>query len=87
MEKQARKEYRWEPQVTPAKPSLDDAPSRRQRGGGDHGARVYFFLLAAPLGLQDLISLTRDRTHALAVKAQNPNHWNCQGIPSGLPLS
>ena len=22
-----------------------------------------------------------------AVKAQNPNHWHCQGVPSGLPLS
>ena len=40
-----QEEYGWEPQVNPAKPSLDNAPSRRQRGGGDLGAQVDFFSL------------------------------------------
>ena len=36
---------------------------------------ITFSVLVAPLGLQDLSSLTRDRTWALAVKALSPNHW------------
>ena len=40
-----------------------------------------FLFLAAPCGLQDLSSLTRDRTQALAVKMTNPNHWTAREFP------
>ena len=36
---------------------------------------VCFVFLAKSHGLQDLISQTRDRTRAPAVKALNPNYW------------
>ena len=45
----------------------------------------YFFLsllLAMLHNLQDLSSLTRDQTHALAVEAPGPNHWVARDFPS-----
>ena len=39
-----------------------------------------FFFLAAPSGLRDLSSPTRDRTHALRAKAWSPNHWTTREI-------
>ena len=38
------------------------------------GFFVFWVFLAVPHGLPDLYSPTRDRTRAMAVKAQNPNH-------------
>ena len=35
-------------------------------------------------GLQDLSSLTRDRTQASVVKAQKPNHWTTREFPQNL---
>ena len=44
------------------------------------GLRVFFFFfLAAPHGLQDLTSPTRDRTLVLAVKA-SPNCWTTREL-------
>ena len=37
--------------------------------------------LAAPRGLRDLSSPIRDRTWAMAVKAQSPNHWTAREFP------
>ena len=34
----------------------------------------FFFILATFHCMQDLSSLNRDRTHAPATEAQNPNH-------------
>ena len=34
-----------------------------------------FFFLAEPCGLQDLGSLTRDQTWAMAVEVQSLDHW------------
>ena len=46
---------------------------------------LFFFpflsFLAMLQGLWDLSSLTRDRTWALAVKAQSPNHWTARELP------
>ena len=42
----------------------------------------YIYIFAAPHGLQDLSSLMRDRTRAMAVEAQNPNHQATRGLPS-----
>ena len=50
------------------------------------GAGLYFILFFFPFlsflamlrGLWDLSSPTRDRTRALAVKAQSPNHWTAR---------
>ena len=39
-------------------------------------------LLARLRNLQDLGSLTRDRTHAPAVEAPSPNHWMAGDFPS-----
>ena len=41
----------------------------------------FFFLLAILCSLQDLSSLTRDRTWAMAVKAPSPNHWTTREFP------
>ena len=35
-------------------------------------------------GLQDLSSLTRDRTQGSVVKAQSPNHWTTRDFPQSL---
>ena len=44
---------------------------------------LFFFLFLASLhGIQDLSSLTRDRTHAPAVEAQSVNHWTAREVPS-----
>ena len=40
-----------------------------------------FFFLATLCSLQDLSSLTRDRTWAMAVKAPSPNHWTTREFP------
>ena len=37
--------------------------------------------VAVPRGLQDLSSLTRDRTRAPAVKVLSPNHWTAREFP------
>ena len=42
---------------------------------------LIFFLLAAPHGLQDLSSPTRDQSQAPAVKALSPNHWTAREFP------
>ena len=36
------------------------------------------------MGLQDLSSLTRDRTYALAAEVQSLTHWTAGGAPGGL---
>ena len=46
--------------------------------------QLFFFFFAAPPGLQDLSSLTKDRTQAPAVKAWSPNHWTTREFP-GTP--
>ena len=43
---------------------------------------VVFF--AAPHGMWDLSSLTRDQTHAPKVEAQSLNHWTTREVP--IPL-
>ena len=54
------------------------------------GQIVYFFLkcwpfiyllLAVPHGLQDLCSLTRDRTHAPCSGTVESNHWTTREVP------
>ena len=42
---------------------------------------LFFPPLAAPCGLQDLSSLTRDQTQAPAVKVPSPNHWTTKEFP------
>ena len=42
---------------------------------------VFFVFLAAPRGLGDLSSPTRDWTQAPAVKASSSNHWTTREIP------
>ena len=44
------------------------------------------FFLAVPCGMQDVSSLTRDRTRATAVKAQNPNHSKRRELPFSASL-
>ena len=46
---------------------------------------IYF--LAAPRGLWDLSSPTRDWTQTMAVKAQNPNHLATRELPAFLCLT
>ena len=41
----------------------------------------FLSFLAMLRGLWDLSSLTGDRTWALAVKAQSPNHWTARELP------
>ena len=41
----------------------------------------FFFLLAAPHGMWDLSSPTRDQTHAPAMEAQHLNHWTAREVP------
>ena len=38
------------------------------------------FLLAEPLGLQDLSFPTRDRTQDPAVKVSSPSHWTTREL-------
>ena len=40
----------------------------------------YFLFLIALPGFQNLSSLPGIRPAPSAVKAQSPNHWDCQGI-------
>ena len=44
--------------------------------------RFVFIFLAAPHGIRDLSSPTRDRTPGLAVKALSPNHWTAREFSS-----
>ena len=41
----------------------------------------WFFFLAAPQGLQDPISPTRDRTQALSSESTEPYHWTAREFP------
>ena len=54
------------------------------------GEDLFSFFLAAPCGLWDLSSLTRNWTQTTAVKPRNPNHWatSCWGffVPLYQPL-
>ena len=43
--------------------------------------KILFFFFAILRGLQDLSSLTRDRTQAMAVKAPSPNYWTVREFP------
>ena len=57
-----------------------------------HSRIIYIFLKSALIylfmamlcGLQDLSSLTRDWTWALAVKTISPNHWTTREFPKLL---
>ena len=52
---------------------------------------LWLFFLTAPQSLQDLSSLTRDWTWALAGEVLSPEHWTTRGFPwstsFSLPLS
>ena len=40
-----------------------------------------FFFFPMPHGLQNLSSLTKDRTYDPALGAQNLNHWTTREVP------
>ena len=53
-------------------------------GGGLYFILFFFTFLSFLAMLRDLWDLsfpTRDRTWALAVKAQSPNHWTARELP------
>ena len=67
-------------------------PSLPGRQVGDSGVAhiFFFFFFAAPQGLWDLNSPTRDRTQALstsALRVQSPNHWTGREFPSRVALT
>ena len=45
---------------------------------------AFFFFFAMPHGLRDLSSPPRDRTWALGVEAQSPNHWTVKEFLSSV---
>ena len=47
----------------------------------DIKSKLKFFFFAMLWVLQDLSSLTRDWTQAVALKAPNPNHWTTRELP------
>ena len=47
---------------------------------------AFVSVLAAPHGLQDLSSPTRDWTQATAVETLSPNHWTARELPERLFL-
>ena len=77
----------WRLHLAPARPWL----LRQQFSDFDlRITQVYFLLLlfggflAMQHGLRDLASPTRDWTWAMAVKAQNPNHYATRELPGSM---
>ena len=52
-----------------------------QMTNGTLTLHIFFFFLAAPPGLQDLSSPTRDWTRALAMKVLSPNPLTARNLP------
>ena len=66
---------------------LNDTASNPEHAGVCSGYFILFFnFLAAPRGMQNLSSPTRDLTGAPAVRAWSPNHWTAREFPAVVIL-
>ena len=52
----------------------------------ESGQILFSFNLAAPCGMWDLSSLSREQTVAPALEVLSLNHWTAREVPSGWSL-